>query len=1139
MAVQHTRILVVEDEPAHAEAISRSLEEVEGAELRILKSLQEFREQGLAWNPDIALLDLNLPDGRATEVLVDPGDSQAFPVIVMTSYGNEKTAVEALKSGALDYLVKSPEAFISLPRTLERWLREWQLLQDGKRVQQALKESEELFQSILGTTQDGFWVSDLEGRLLQVNDAYCHMSGYGRTELLAMTIADFEVLETAPEVEGHIRAIMLKGADRFETRHRRKDGSTYGVEITVQCKPDRAKALIVFIRDITERKQAEEIRRESAAQNRALLHAIPDLIFMHDRDGKYLAIHAPDPNLLILPSKTLLHLSVEEVLPDAIAKQLIQAIKNALALGTVQEVNYSLPMKGSEIHFEARVSPCTADTVITLVRDVTSRKMTEQALRESEERYRTQFDRAVVGIYTCSVEGDLLEVNAAFAQMHGYTLEEMGRMSLKDLDTPEAHQLAAERMHRLQNGKALQFEVDHLHKDGHVFPTEVSTSLISSGGRPILLCFQRDITERKDAEAALQGSEDLFRNLTTLAPVGIYLTDTAGNCLYANPRLCEMAGLNAEEASGLGWVQGLHPEDRALVFSTWQQTVESEGRWGMEYRFQTAQGKVTWVHGIASPQCNAAGEIIGYVGINSDITERKQSETVLQETMQRLQLATASAHMGVWDWDIQAGTMLWDDRMFELYGATREEIQGTGQDWLTGLHPEDLERALAEWEAALKGEAPYDTEFRVKHKDGMSHWIKADGLVIRNEHGNPTRMIGLNWDITERKQAQLLLKASEEKYRTLVDNLSSGIVVHRPDTSVLFANPVASTLLGLSKEQMFGKTAMDPCWRFIQEDGSTLPPEGYPVVRMINSGAGFQGQVLGVCRPDLTEPVWVLCDGYPVKDAQGIFLQVVISFVDITERKQAEAEIIHLNKNLEQRVKTRTAQLEAANKEMEAFSYSVSHDLRAPLRGIDGFSQALVEDYQDRLDETGKHYISRIRAGTQRMGHLIDDLLLLSRVSRSEANRVKTDLSDLCRQVMEELTQGAPERRVEVTIQSGLSAWTDRNLLKIALENLLRNAWKFTSKREDAQIEVGELTSPSGEPVFFIRDNGAGFAMEHVGKLFDAFQRLHSASEFDGTGIGLAIVQRIINRHGGRVWAEAEPGNGATFFFTLSDRGEA
>jgi light-regulated signal transduction histidine kinase (bacteriophytochrome) len=238
------------------------------------------------------------------------------------------------------------------------------------------------------------------------------------------------------------------------------------------------------------------------------------------------------------------------------------------------------------------------------------------------------------------------------------------------------------------------------------------------------------------------------------------------------------------------------------------------------------------------------------------------------------------------------------------------------------------------------------------------------------------------------------------------------------------------------------------------------------------------------------------------------------------------------------RLRERTAQLEAANKEMEAFSYSVSHDLRAPLQVIGGFSQVLLEDYQDRLDEDGKRYLSRIHSGTQRMGNLIDDLLKLSRTSRSELMLSDCDLSSLCSRVAGDLADLKAERSVELFIQPGMLVQADRHLMQVVLENLLGNAWKFTSKREDPRIEVGETVSPQGERVFSVRDNGAGFDMAHAYKLFNAFQRLHAPTEFEGTGIGLAIVQRIIHRHGGRIWAEAEPGEGATFFFTIPERVE-
>jgi len=264
---------------------------------------------------------------------------------------------------------------------------------------------------------------------------------------------------------------------------------------------------------------------------------------------------------------------------------------------------------------------------------------------------------------------------------------------------------------------------------------------------------------------------------------------------------------------------------------------------------------------------------------------------------------------------------------------------------------------------------------------------------------------------------------------------------------------------------------------------------------------------------------------------RGFFVAV---FDVITERKRAEAEILRLNLELEQRVRQRTAQLEAANTELEAFAYSVSHDLRAPLRGIDGWSLALLEDYHDQLDAQGRQYLDFVRAEAQRMGQLIDDLLQLSRVSRGEMQSASVDLSAIAQTVAARLRAAQPERQVEMTIQPGLAALGDTRLLEIVLTNLFSNAWKFTGTRPTTHIEFGK-TEFEGHQAFFVRDNGVGFDMAFAQKLFGAFQRMHKLSEYPGTGIGLATVQRIIHRHGGRVWAEAQVDQGATFYFTLEE----
>jgi len=311
-------------------------------------------------------------------------------------------------------------------------------------------------------------------------------------------------------------------------------------------------------------------------------------------------------------------------------------------------------------------------------------------------------------------------------------------------------------------------------------------------------------------------------------------------------------------------------------------------------------------------------------------------------------------------------------------------------------------------------------------------------------------------------------------------------------------------------------------------------PYGFATLAFLGTATGM-GLMVGALR----EKQWqLLQEIHSRKEVEQALRESEERYRNQFERASEGITVIAgLNEDLEQRVRERTAQLEAANREMEAFSYSVSHDLRAPLRSIDGFSQALLEDCQDQLDAAGRQYLGRIRLGTQRMADLIEDLLELSKTSRAALDRGEVEVSGLARTVVDDLLRANPEAGVEVSIQPGLRAWADQHLLRVVLENLLGNAWKFTSKRPDPRVEVGEAVSAGGERTFFVRDNGAGFDMAHAGKLFQAFQRLHLSSDFEGTGIGLAIVQRIIHRHGGRIWAEAAPGEGAAFFFTLPESG--
>ncbi|MFA6411636.1 MAG: PAS domain S-box protein [Syntrophales bacterium] len=413
-----------------------------------------------------------------------------------------------------------------------------------------------------------------------------------------------------------------------------------------------------------------------------------------------------------------------------------------------------------------------------------------------------------------------------------------------------------------------------------------------------------------------------------------------------------------------------------------------------------------------------------------------------------------------------------------------------------------------------------------RRRDGQKRLLAWWCRVLNDKEGNVSGALSSAYDITERKQAEEALRESEKKYRDLFENALEGIYQATPEGRFVSANPAIA--------RMFGYDSADELIAGVNDIKSQIyinPEDRTELLRRIAANGFLSSYELQYRRKD-GSAIWLSLNIRAVKDETGKLVCLEGTAVDITERKRAEEEILKLNEELEQRVTERTVRLEGANKEIEAFSYSVSHDLRAPLRSIDGFSQALLEEYQEKLDETGKNYLERVRKAAQRMGWLIDDLLKLSRVGRSELQCEAVDLSDMVRAILQTTQQNSPDRTVDITVQDGIIAQGDHYMLQIALRNLLDNAWKFTGKEARPRIEFGSAVK-DGKTLYYVRDNGAGFDMAYVDKLFGAFQRLHTTEEFAGTGIGLATVQRIISRHGGRVWAEGETGKGATFYFTL------
>lgn len=777
-----------------------------------------------------------------------------------------------------------------------------------------------------------------------------------------------------------------------------------------------------------------------------------------------------------------------------------------------------------------------------------------------------------------------------------------------------------------------------------------------------------EIKRRAKAEQTLLASEEKYRMLFENSIVGIGISTPAGEVLAVNKAMSLITGYSQEEFSRINVSDTyVNPDDRKMFLEIMQREGRVEN---LKIQLKNKNEDLYWA-------CLSSKPILydgryAFLTSTLDITKNEEANEQLHNLSKFpdenpnpvlrvspdgiLMYANKSCSKILDIWKIKQ-----DEKLPEKWIKLIKDVYKSGKDRTFEEEIHDITYSFSL--------AP----------------IKENSYI--NVYGT---------DITERVVAEKTLKESESKYKELLHILNSGIVVHAPDSSILFSNLQAQKILGLNEKQMLGKEKIDPYWKFIREDGTALPLNEYPVSRVISTKKILSNMVLGIKKPKQKTITWVLISGFPVFNQKNNLKQAIITFIDITEHKNAELELEGYRLHLEDLVAERTAdlakltreqqtifdsvpatiwykdtenniikvnkaaadalgkkvedmeghpsselfpeqaeqyyqddlsviksgkpklgiietlktasgetgwlmtdkipvkdekgkvtgliafaiditkrkkaedalqeryaevnnlnkaminlledheeakkqllrnqqQLESINRELESFSYAVSHDLRAPLRGLDGFSQILLEDYADKLDAEGKDHLQRIQKASTRMGMLIDDLLRLSRITRAQLAPEEVNLSQIVNEIAKELAASQRKRKVVFIIQPDVHGVGDQQLLRIALENMLKNAWKFSSKKKSAKIEFGTKQFENiKQTVYFIKDNGAGFDMEYADKLFAAFQRLHSSEEFEGTGIGLATVNRIILRHQGKIWAESTINKGAVFYFTLS-----
>lgn len=760
---------------------------------------------------------------------------------------------------------------------------------------------------------------------------------------------------------------------------------------------------------------------------------------------------------------------------------------------------------------------------------VTGRKDAEEALREIEDRYRSLFENMLNGFAYCKMVFDqgqpqdfiYLDVNHAFEILTGLKDVVGKRVSevipgIRESDPGlfavygrVALTGQAERFETFVEGLGMWFAISVYSPEKEYFVAVFDV-----------------ITERKRTEEALRRSEAMYRLLAeNMADVIWTLDPDTLRFTYVSPSVERLRGYTPEEVL-------LQPADQVMTPASFARVKASlTGRvqaflagdpaavMNMREVEQTRKdGSTVWTEVVTTLLKDPAGKV-QILGVSRDISQRQQTEEARRQSDTRFAIVFRTSPVGISITRLANGHFIEvNDAFITMLGYSHAELIGRTSLELGIWANPDKRAEVIKLVDEQGGYRDIEAVFRKKNGENLDVLVSAEAIDFAGERC----LVGLTYNITERKQAE----ETRQLLAAIVESSDDAILGKTLDGTIVSWNKGAENLYGYTFAEINGK----PLSLLIPPDYADDFPE---IMDRLRRGERVQHYETVRQRKDGTR-IDVSLTASVIKNASGNIIGASVIARDITRRKQAEEQLRQLNEELEQRVRQRTAELETANKELEAFSYSVSHDLRAPLRAMDGFSRILIDEYAPELSAPAQRYLHLVRDNAQQMGSLIDHLLNFSRLGRQAVKKQPIAPADLVQAVLNDLRVLQEGRHVEISVGDLPGCQADPVLLRQVFANLLGNAFKFTKTREVAVIEVG-CRQQDGAAVYFVKDNGVGFDMQYASKLFGVFQRLHRAEDYEGTGVGLATVQRIIHRHGGRVWAEAAIDQGAAFYFTLGD----
>ncbi|PSB50987.1 PAS domain-containing sensor histidine kinase [filamentous cyanobacterium Phorm 6] len=986
---------------------------------------------------------------------------------------------------------------------------------------------------------------DREGRVVRWSPIAEQIFGWSAAEVIGKYWHECSIIyrEDFEQVSAAANLLLHNKEPRnvCHNRNYTKDGSVIYCEWYNSALIDesgRLVSILSFARDITEQHRTQEELRQREQEFSTLAENSTDIIARFDRQLRHLYVNQEIERATAKPPSEFIGKSNKElgIFPD-ICNLWDEACIKVFRVGKQETIEFNFPTSDGTTYYQCRIIPEFAEdnsveTVLAIARDITEIKQVEAQLRQSEARFRRVVDSNIIGIIFWNINGEITDANQAFLNLVGYTRDDLfsQKIGWQTMTPPEYRSIDEEKLAQVvANNTNTPFEKEFIRADGSRVPVLLGSALLE-GSQELGVSFVLDVTDRKQAELELEKQQELLESIIKTIPNFLYIYDTeAHQNIYVNAAVTSMLGYTPQELQDRGSeaISSLiYPEDMPKLIAGMQRLENSTNPHetdDIDYRIKHKNGEWRWVHDRSTIfKRTPEGQMKQVIGSVLDISDRKKAEESLKQQNELLQTIFDNVPVMLAFLDSQGELSLVNRHWEQVLGWSFAEIKN--RDMLAEFYPEpEYRKYVLEF---IQAATQKWGDFQTKVKDGRI--IDTTWANVRLSDG---RLIGIGQDITDRKRAEAELKEFNEtleaqvaqrtaELETFFDALPDHIfVVERDNMRLPFVNQSVAKVAGFdSRQQMQGKTIYE-CYprelaeQFCQEN-----------LQVFESGETIHLQQQYVI---LGNTIYFDIFKIPLRNIDGEVYALIAASHDITElvkTKQALSE--------------RTEQLEAANQELESFSYSVSHDLRAPLRHISGFVNALKQRLQSTEalnDPKIVHYIEIIDDSSQKMSLLIDGLLDLSRVGRTELIQIPIDLTRLVQTAIKLTKPGTGAEKaqtpdsVEFAVGDLPVVMGDPTLLQQVFSNLISNAVKFSRGRNPATIVIDCL--PDG--TIFVKDNGVGFSMEYADRLFGAFVRLHSQREFEGTGIGLAIVWRIIHRHGGTIWAESLPNQGATFYFKL------